>query len=58
RKGCLVLRTELMLDLWETDQFIEDGTLSTLVSRLRQKLKQACGNGVILTAKGKGYYIE
>ncbi len=58
RKGCLVLRTELMLDLWETDQFIEDGTLSTLVSRLRQKLNQTCGNGVILTAKGKGYYIE
>ncbi|WP_276933550.1 response regulator transcription factor [Dubosiella newyorkensis] len=58
RKGCLVSRTELMLELWETDQFIEEGTLTTLVSRLRQKLKQICGSPLIITAKGKGYYIE
>lgn len=57
KKGCLVSRTDLMLSLWETDEFIEDGTLSTLVSRLRQKLKTISGSSVIETAKGKGYYI-
>lgn len=47
-----------MLALWDTDQFIEEGTLTTSVSRLRHKLSALTGHSVIVTSKGKGYYIE
>ena len=57
KKGTLVTRTDLMLALWDTDQFIEEGTLTTSVSRLRHKLKETTGQNIIRTSKGKGYYV-
>ena len=53
----VVTREELMMELWSTDEFVSDGTLTTLVSRLRSKLKRACGDEVIGTKKGQGYFI-
>ena len=53
----VVTREELMLDLWETDEFVSDGTLTTMISRLRGKLKAVCGGEVIETKKGQGYFI-
>ena len=52
-----VTREELMMELWSTDEFVSDGTLTTLISRLRSKLKAAGGDEVIRTKKGLGYYI-
>ncbi len=54
----VVTREELMMDLWDTDEYLSDGTLTTLVSRLRSKLKAACGEEIILTKKGQGYFIS
>lgn len=54
----VVTREELMMELWSTDEFVSDGTLTTLVSRLRSKLKDFCGSQMIATRKGQGYYIE
>ncbi len=54
----VVTREELMMDLWETDEYVSDGTLTTMISRLRNKLKGVCGQDVIGTKKGLGYYIE
>ena len=54
----VVTREELMMDLWETDEYVSDGTLTTMISRLRSKLKGVCGQDVIGTKKGLGYYIE
>ncbi len=56
-KGKIVTREELMMELWSTDEFISDGTLNTVMSRLRHKLKQQCKYDMILTKKGMGYYI-
>jgi len=53
----VVTRQELMMELWSTDEFVSDGTLTTMVSRLRSKLKQFCGKELILTKKGQGYLI-
>lgn len=53
----VVTRQELMMELWSTDEFVSDGTLTTMVSRLRSKLKSFCGNELILTKKGQGYFI-
>ena len=56
-KSRVVTREELMMALWDTDEYLSDGTLTTLVSRLRSKLKAACGDEVIRTKKGQGYFI-
>ena len=57
RRPQIVTREELMMELWSTDEFVSDGTLTTLVCRLRNKLKSVCGDEVIGTKKGQGYYI-
>ncbi len=50
-------REELMMELWNTEEYVSDGTLTTVVCRLRGKLKAACGREVIQTKKGQGYWI-
>lgn len=57
-KPDIVTREDLMMTLWSTDEFVSDGTLTTLVSRLRTKLNGMCGKELIRTKKGQGYYIE
>lgn len=58
RKAKVVTREELMMELWSTDEFVSDGTLTTLVCRLRNKLRDCLGNEMIGTKKGQGYFIE
>lgn len=53
----VVTRQELMMDLWDTDEYLSDGSLTTLVCRLRGKLKAACGDEIIRTRKGQGYFV-
>lgn len=53
----VVTREELMMDLWETDEYVSDGTLTTMISRLRSKLKAACRRELIGTKKGQGYFL-
>ena len=55
-RGKVVSREELMIELWNTDEFVSDGTLTTLVSRLRSRLSECCGEEFIKTRKGQGYY--
>lgn len=54
----VVTRDELMMELWSTDEFVSDGTLTTIICRLRNKLRGACGSEIIVTKKGMGYLIE
>lgn len=56
-KGQVVSREELMNLLWDTDDYVSDGTLSTLISRLRHKLQDICGEEIIGTRKGQGYLL-
>lgn len=56
-KSKIVTRSVLMDELWNTDEFISDNTLTVLISRLRIKLKDITGSELILTKKGQGYYI-
>lgn len=53
----VVTREELMMELWDTDEYVSDGTLTTMISRLRSRLKEACGEEVIRTKKGQGYFV-
>ena len=53
----VVTREELMMDLWDTDEYVSDGTLTTMISRLRCRLKSQCGQEIIGTKKGQGYFL-
>lgn len=54
----VVTREELMMALWETDEYVSDGTLTTLISRLRNRLRTQCGREMIATKKGQGYFLQ
>lgn len=57
--GAVVSREKLMQQLWNTDEFVTDASLTVLVSRLRAKLNEITGGKeIIMTRKGRGYYIE
>lgn len=55
--GETVTREEMMLTLWNTDEFVSDGALTVLINRLRNKLSDCCGKEFIKTKKGQGYYL-
>ena len=58
-RGNWVTREQLMMTLWNTDEFVTDATLSVHISRLRNKLKDLTkGKDIIKTKKGVGYYID
>lgn len=51
-------RMELLKALWNTDEYVADAALTTIISRLRTKLKSVCGEEVIFTKKGQGYFVK
>lgn len=54
----VVTRDELMIELWNTDEYVTDAALTTVISRLRGKLRTVCGEEVIYTKKGQGYFVK
>ena len=57
-KGKVVSRERLMEQLWETDSFVDENTLSVNINRLRKRLEAAGLEGFITTKFGVGYIIE
>lgn len=58
-RGKVVGREDLMRQLWSTDEYVTDASLTVLVSRLRTKIFEETGGiECIRTRKGKGYYLE
>ena len=54
----MVSRDELMENLWATDSFIDDNTLTVNVNRLRKRLEQVGLKDFMVTKKGLGYKVE
>jgi DNA-binding response OmpR family regulator len=54
----VVSRDEIMQRLWESDQFIDDNTLTVNMTRLRKKLSEFGLENYIKTKKGLGYLVE
>ena len=50
-------RDTLMQELWNSEVFIDDNTLSVNVARLRKRLGEMGLEGLILTKKGVGYML-
>lgn len=57
KKGNIVTREEIMSELWNSEEFVDDNTLTVNISRLRNKLKDAGYENVIETRKGQGYIL-
>ncbi|HEM3612496.1 TPA: response regulator transcription factor [Streptococcus suis] len=51
----VVSREELMRELWNSDIFVDDNTLSVNIARLRKKLAELGRPDLIVTKKGVGY---
>ena len=58
KAGSVVARDDLMKELWNSDFFIDDNTLSVNVARLRKKLEEAGLENFIETKKGIGYGLS
>lgn len=56
--GAVLTRQEIMCDLWESDAFIDDNTLTVNVNRLRKTLAGiGVPEGFLVTRRGLGYMV-
>lgn len=56
--GKIVSCESIMTRLWDSNEFIDDNTLTVNVARLRKKMEQIGLGGKIITKKGIGYMVE
>lgn len=56
-KGQTVSREEIMNALWQSDEFVDDNTLTVNINRLRKKLALVGKEGLLITRRGIGYRI-
>lgn len=57
-QGKIVSRDELMNYLWDSEEFVDDNTLTVNINRVRKKLEEQGQVDVIKTKRGQGYIIE
>ena len=53
----IVSREDIIAALWQSDNFIDENTLSVNINRLKAKLKSIGIDEFITTKKGKGYIV-
>lgn len=56
-QGKIISREEIMSYLWESEEFVDDNTLTVNISRLRSKLEMVGLKNVIETRRGQGYIL-
>lgn len=56
-QGTIVSRDQLMESLWQSNEFIDDNTLTVNVNRVRKKLESLGMKEFIKTKRGQGYMI-
>lgn len=56
-KGRIVSRDEIMDELWQSDEFVDDNTLTVNINRLRKKLEEIGAVDYIQTKRGQGYIL-
>lgn len=57
-QNIIVSREDIMRYLWDSEEFVDDNTLSVNISRLRGKLNDVGLEDVIETRKGQGYLLK
>lgn len=56
--GAIVSREDIMTKLWQSEQFVDDNTLTVNITRLRKKLEEINVVDFINTKKGIGYMVK
>ncbi len=56
-RGRIVTRDEIMNTLWQSDEFVDDNTLTVNINRLRRKLESIGVRDYLVTKRGQGYRI-
>ena len=56
-KEKIVPRTDIINFLWDNEVYADDNSLSVIVTRLREKLKEIGIENLIETKRGQGYKI-
>ncbi|MDR2044583.1 MAG: response regulator transcription factor [Clostridium sp.] len=56
-QGSILSRDQIMEELWQTDEFVDDNTLTVNINRLRKKLEEVGLTEFIKTRRGQGYLI-
>jgi len=56
-KGKIVSRNELMKVLWQSEEFVDDNTLTVNINRLRKKLEEIGALDYLQTKRGQGYLL-
>ena len=56
-KGTIVSRNDIINSLWQSDEFIDDNTLTVNITRLRKKMECIGIFDFIKTKRGMGYMI-
>lgn len=55
--GTIVSREAIMRDLWDSDAFVDDNTLTVNINRLRSTLERIGVTGYLATHRGRGYSV-
>lgn len=55
--GTIVSRSAIMRDLWDSDAFVDDNTLTVNINRLRSTLDKIGVTGYLTTHRGQGYSV-
>lgn len=55
--GSVVSRDTIMMHLWDSENFIDDNTLTVNITRIRKKLKDIGLDDFVKTKKGIGYMV-
>ena len=56
-QGRIISRDELMSYLWDSEEFVDDNTLTVNINRVRKKLEECGVSDMIQTRRGQGYII-
>ncbi|GAA0070772.1 response regulator transcription factor [Clostridium sardiniense] len=56
-KEKIISRDKIMKELWQSDEFVDDNTLTVNINRLRKKLEEIGANNYLQTKRGQGYIL-
>lgn len=56
-RGHVISRNEIMNALWQSDEFVDDNTLTVNINRLRKKLESIGVTDFLVTKRGQGYLV-
>lgn len=56
-RDAIVSRDTIMNELWQSNEFVDDNTLTVNINRLRKKLAEIGAPDYIVTKRGQGYTV-